>query len=1177
MSARPILALVAVLGCSSHPEDPLAEPRTFPSAPAPHSAPPWTLTASDGTGLQLVRVDAKAVVEGPLAFTELHLYFHNPEDRTLEGRFAITLPARAAVSRLAMEHAGQLQEGEVVPKALARRAYEDFLHRRQDPALLEKAAGNELTARVFPIPARSNKHLVISFSQELPGEYVLPLRGLPSIERIDIQLDATRPDGARATQELHERKWQPDRDFTAGIVGPAAVSSGNLVVAQVPITAMAAVADAPRALTLLVDTSASRALGFAGYVRSIGDLVTALRERYASEPTGEQVPLGYGDLALRVVAFDQETHPIYDGRAADFGDAQLAALFERGAAGASDLGQALESARASTMHRIVVVTDGVVTAGLAQPELVAAAARVADRLDIVLAGGIRDERLAAALARAGRRPGDVFDLDRGASGVAIGLGETVLVDVAITIPGATWVYPRTLPTARAGGDPTTVFARMALPVKAIEIVAGTERRTLGLVPAAPAMIQRALAGAEIEELERQLEATTGPATATLREEIARRSVAARVVSSQSAMLVLESDEDYQRYGIDRTALADILVVGPQGIEQTRRRFVAKREPPEPDEPATEDRTARVAVTHDIAPPPADSGTAMALEEGTMGRKERGEDPQLTRQQAIEEARNAGVLGSADTLRGGLSSLTGTGDISSGFSNSNSYGQLLDGESGSFGYGRSGHGAGGGATGWGTIGGRGGMRGRTSAVPTVRLGAPTTQGALDQAIIRRYLKRNLQKIQYCYEKELLAKPTLRGTVTARFVIGETGTVEQATASGVDPAVADCVAKVVNAIEFPRPTGGSVQVSYPFAFQLPADGAFPVPPAARVQPAAALPSRMDPDPLPARMDPEPPPLPPEPPPRPAANDRHDPLTGKLAQVMQAIAKNQVDDAFAIATRWRTEAPGDVLALVALGETLEARKELAAAARIYGSIIDLFPARADFRRFAGERLERLAAHVPSARRLAIDTYRRGVADRPDHVTGHRLLAYALLRAGDHAGAYAAILAGFDQPRTGGRFLGADRVLGEDVGMIAAAYLANGGPRTQVAAALAQRSLELATRPSTRFVVYWETDANDVDFHIRDENGGHASYTQKQLLSGGELYADITTGYGPECFTIPGTPSAGPYELSLHYYSQGPMGFGMGLLQIQRFDGKGGLTFEDRPYVIMTDRAFVDLGTTR
>jgi len=73
------------------------------------------------------------------------------------------------------------QEAEVVEKMLARRAYDDFLHRRQDPALLEKAPGNEFTARVFPIPPNADKHIIISYSQELrDAPYVLPLRGLPA-------------------------------------------------------------------------------------------------------------------------------------------------------------------------------------------------------------------------------------------------------------------------------------------------------------------------------------------------------------------------------------------------------------------------------------------------------------------------------------------------------------------------------------------------------------------------------------------------------------------------------------------------------------------------------------------------------------------------------------------------------------------------------------------------------------------------------------------------------------------------------------------------------------------------------------------------------------------------------------------------------------------------------------
>ena len=95
-----------------------------------------------------------------------------------------------------------------------------------------------------------------------------------------------------------------------------------------------------------------------------------------------------------------------------------------------------------------------------------------------------------------------------------------------------------------------------------------------------------------------------------------------------------------------------------------------------------------------------------------------------------------------------------------------------------------------------------------------------------------------------------------------------------------------------------------------------------------------------------------------------------------------------------------------------------------------------------------------------------------------------------------------------------------------------------------------------------------------MRDARGNHAFYSAPKLASGGELYADVTTGYGPECFAIAGTPTAGPYQLSAHYYAQGPMGYGMGLLEVVRFDGKA-LAFEHEPFVITANNATLELGS--
>ncbi len=1070
--------------------------------------PPWTLTASDGSGLVLARVDAKAVLEGPLAFTELHLHFRNDEDRVREGTFQITLPARAAVSRFAMESEGQWMEAEVVPKLAARRAYDDFLHRRQDPALLEKAAGNQFTAKVFPIAPRSEKHLVISYSQELPGlRYVLPLRGLPKIERVEVELAQT----GRAPQRLAQRDWQPDRDFVSeAAMTAAAVSAGSLVAAQVELGGSAG-RDAPGGVTMLVDTSASRALGWGAYVAAIRRLIGDLRARW-----GDALP-------LQVVAFDQDAELVFDGRAAELGDTHARKLAARGAAGASDVGQALAwIAARKPRPRVVIVGDGVITAGAEGAELTARVRQLAGagvaRLDVVLVGGLRDDRAAALLVRAGlARAGAVLDLD--ADPVAAALGEAVATDLPIEVPGAAWWYPRTIASARAGTR-VMVYARLpgaapaARPSRSggaasedrarstIDVVAGGQRRTIRAQAAAAPLVERAVAGAEIAELEAKVPSLAGAAARALRAEIARRSVAARVLSSETSLLVLERDADYARYGIERKALADVLVVGPRGVERRSRRAAT---PP----PA---RAATTTTTTERGPEPARPGAREPEPEPEPAPPPAG-DAGVTAKPPGEPAGDVdhdGILDAEDRCPGESETHNGAGDDD-------------------------------------------GCPDRGRVVVT---------DAAIEVLDRVYFEPDRDVIKpQSYPLLDAVAATLAGNIEIEQVEIQGHTDER----GDDRhnlELSDRRAAAVKRYLVAKGIAAQRLVPQGYGETQPIDRRHTEAAWARNRRVDFLILRRAGSSGEQTTAPAKPPAPP-----PA-------LTGELAEIEQAIAARDLDGALARARAWRTREPGNVLALIGLGQALEARGAGPAAARVYGSIIDLFPGRADMRRFAGERLARVA----SAGELAIDTFRRAVADRPDHMTGHRLLAYALVRAGRPADAFAAILAGLDQPYLESRHRGGLRVLGEDAGMIGAAYAAAvPAKRGEIVEQLARRKLALATQPSTRFVLYWETDANDVDFHIHDARGGHAFFSQPKLASGGELYADVTTGYGPECFAIPGTPQAGPYRISLEYYSQGPMGYGMGLLQIQTFDPKRGLAFEDRPYVIMNNRAQVDLGTYR
>lgn len=94
---------------------------------------------------------------------------------------------------------------------------------------------------------------------------------------------------------------------------------------------------------------------------------------------------------------------------------------------------------------------------------------------------------------------------------------------------------------------------------------------------------------------------------------------------------------------------------------------------------------------------------------------------------------------------------------------------------------------------------------SAAPPLVTVGVAQVTPTLARSEVRRYVKRNVAKLAYCYETELLARPSLpAGAYVARFDVERDGRVTGARVSGVDPVVARCMRDVVAAIEFPRPT-------------------------------------------------------------------------------------------------------------------------------------------------------------------------------------------------------------------------------------------------------------------------------------------------------------------------------------------------------------------------------------
>jgi metallo-beta-lactamase class B len=99
-------------------------------------------------------------------------------------------------------------------------------------------------------------------------------------------------------------------------------------------------------------------------------------------------------------------------------------------------------------------------------------------------------------------------------------------------------------------------------------------------------------------------------------------------------------------------------------------------------------------------------------------------------------------------------------------------------------------------------------------------APGTkiQGNPDKEIIRRIIRRHINEVKSCYERELVTKPSLFGTIKVDFTIGATGDVLAASRGSStmnDRELEDCTVAALRTWRFPKPLGGvTVKVTYPF---------------------------------------------------------------------------------------------------------------------------------------------------------------------------------------------------------------------------------------------------------------------------------------------------------------------------------------------------------------------------
>ncbi|MEZ4938691.1 MAG: VIT domain-containing protein [Crocinitomicaceae bacterium] len=130
--------------------------------------------------IQLHSLTVNTKIIGNIAVTEMDMLFYNDSSIVLSGDLYFPLNEGQTVSGFSLEVNGKLRPGVVVEKAKGRIAYETMVRRGIDPGLVELTKGNNFKTRIYPIPSKGYKRVVVTYNQELINRthnnyYQLPL------------------------------------------------------------------------------------------------------------------------------------------------------------------------------------------------------------------------------------------------------------------------------------------------------------------------------------------------------------------------------------------------------------------------------------------------------------------------------------------------------------------------------------------------------------------------------------------------------------------------------------------------------------------------------------------------------------------------------------------------------------------------------------------------------------------------------------------------------------------------------------------------------------------------------------------------------------------------------------------------------------------------------------------
>jgi len=428
-----------------------------------------------------------------VAKTSIDQVFVNHYGRDIEGTYIFPVPEGASLMGFALFMDDKKVEGEILDSGRARGIYEDIVRRLKDPALLEYLGRNLFQARIYPIPARGERRIQITYTEILKAErglvkYLYPLNterfSAEPIEqvslavRIDSKVPVTnvyspshkvsvRKESAhKATAGFEESGTRPDKDFLLYYsLSPDAVGLSFLNCEAADGKTFMLLASPPFAadkdkvlnknLVFVVDSSGSMS----------GTKMRQAKQaaRFIIEHLNDKDRFSVIDFDDGVTLFDQELVP------ADSGHREKAIQFISNieAAGGTNIDEALLRAlrlitAGERPNYVLFLTDGQPTVGVTEVQGILGDIVKSNigraRLFVFGVGNDVNTELLDKLSGANRGTsvyvGENEDLELALSGFYEKISSPLLSDLSLTFKGIDVydVYPRTLPDLFKGSQ-----------------------------------------------------------------------------------------------------------------------------------------------------------------------------------------------------------------------------------------------------------------------------------------------------------------------------------------------------------------------------------------------------------------------------------------------------------------------------------------------------------------------------------------------------------------------------------------------------------------------------------------------------------------------------------------------------------------------------------------------------